>query len=64
MLYGYCILTLALTFVASLFCLSINASEFFMRAAIILASNSLTQISLVGIIITNICMKAISQQGY
>ncbi|MGP3789447.1 hypothetical protein [Pseudomonas sp. B392_1p] len=61
-LYAYCILTLALTFVASLLCLSANASDIFMRTAIILATNSLIQIAFIGLAITNICKRAIDHQ--
>ncbi|WP_376781724.1 hypothetical protein [Stutzerimonas nitrititolerans] len=61
--YAYCLLTLAMTFLFSLLCLSSNSAEIFMRIALVLAVNSLMQVSIVGLVIANICKRAIGWNG-
>ncbi|WP_152389419.1 hypothetical protein [Azotobacter salinestris] len=58
-IYFYCIITLALTFGASLLTLASASAEIFMRSALSLATNSVIQVATISTIIINICRKSL-----
>jgi len=58
-IYFYCIITLALTFLSSLMSLSANSAQWFMRGALALSINSMAQVLIISLAIISICKKAI-----
>jgi hypothetical protein len=58
-IYFYCIITLALTFLSSLMSLSANSAQLFMRGALALSINSMAQVLIISLAIISICKKAI-----
>ncbi|WP_423814872.1 hypothetical protein [Pseudomonas helleri] len=58
-IYFLCMISLAATFILSILSLSSAPTTFFMRAALAISINTLAQVSLISVIIINICRKSL-----
>lgn len=59
--YAYCLFTLTGTFAFSILTLAKAKAEMFMTIALILATNSVVQVLIIGVVIANICRRSLGR---